>query len=75
MIDLLKMTEDEFRAQFKGSPVKRTKWGGLMRNVAVALASSGAPAAEAAPELTLDHPEDLVREQAAISLGIIRNRR
>lgn len=36
---LAAMTEEEFRKQFKGSPVKRAKWWGLMRNVAAALSS------------------------------------
>jgi epoxyqueuosine reductase QueG len=31
------LTEDEFRGQFWGSPVKRAKWRELMRNVAAAL--------------------------------------
>lgn len=32
--DLLLMTEEEFREKFRRSPVKRTKWRGLQRNVA-----------------------------------------
>ena len=31
--DLLALTEEEFRAAFRGSPVKRAKWRGLMRNI------------------------------------------
>ncbi len=34
--DLLLLTEEEFRIQFKGSPVKRAKHRGLMRNAAAA---------------------------------------
>ena len=34
--DLLLLSEEEFRAQFKGSPVKRTKYRGLIRNVKAA---------------------------------------
>ena len=33
---LERMTEEEFRIAFKGSPVTRAKWRGLMRNVAAA---------------------------------------
>jgi len=33
MSELARMTEEEFRAAFKGSPVKRAKWLGLKRNV------------------------------------------
>jgi epoxyqueuosine reductase QueG len=31
------MTEEEFRGRFKGSPMKRTKRDGLLRNVRIAL--------------------------------------
>jgi hypothetical protein len=31
------MTEEEFRGEFKGSPVKRAKWYGLRRNVEAVL--------------------------------------
>ena len=39
LAELAVLTEEEFREQFKGSPVKRAKWRGLMRNVAAALAT------------------------------------
>jgi epoxyqueuosine reductase len=38
---LLSLTETEFREVFRGSPVKRTKWRGLVRNACVALGNSG----------------------------------
>jgi epoxyqueuosine reductase len=38
---LISLTEDEFRAVFRGSPVKRTKWRGLVRNACVAIGNSG----------------------------------
>jgi epoxyqueuosine reductase len=38
---LLSLTEVEFRALFRGSPVKRTKWRGLVRNACVAIGNSG----------------------------------
>jgi epoxyqueuosine reductase len=38
---LLGLTETEFRELFRGSPVKRTKWRGLVRNVCIALGNSG----------------------------------
>jgi epoxyqueuosine reductase len=38
---LISLTEEEFREVFRGSPVKRTKWRGLMRNACVALGNSG----------------------------------
>jgi epoxyqueuosine reductase len=38
---LISLTEEEFRKVFRGSPVKRTKWRGLVRNACVALGNSG----------------------------------
>ena len=38
---LLGLREAEFRELFRGSPVKRTKWRGLMRNACIALGNSG----------------------------------
>ena len=38
---LLSLTEEEFRAAFRGSPVKRAKWRGMVRNACVAIGNSG----------------------------------
>ena len=38
---ILEMDTDKFRAEFKGSPMKRAKLNGLKRNAAVALGNSG----------------------------------
>ncbi|HZP84301.1 MAG TPA: 4Fe-4S double cluster binding domain-containing protein, partial [Chthonomonadaceae bacterium] len=75
LVDMLKMTQEQFRQQFKGSPVKRAKWRGLLRNVAAALSASDDPAAEAALIETLSHEEPLVREQAEWSLKAIQARK
>jgi epoxyqueuosine reductase len=37
---LAAMSEDQFRTVFRGSPVKRTKWRGLVRNACIALGNS-----------------------------------
>ncbi len=34
------LTEEEFRRIFRGSPIKRTKWCGLVRNACIALGNS-----------------------------------
>lgn len=39
--ELGKMTREEFRAIFRGSPVERTKYAGFRRNVAIAIGNSG----------------------------------
>lgn len=38
---LARMDQEEFRAIFRGSPIKRTKYAGLKRNVAIAMGNSG----------------------------------
>ncbi len=38
---LAQLTEDEFRETFRRNPVKRSKYRGLMRNVAIAIGNSG----------------------------------
>ena len=37
---LANLTEDQFRQYFSGSPIKRTKWRGLMRNACIALGNT-----------------------------------
>ncbi len=69
LVELLDMTEDEFKARFRKSPVKRTKWAGLRRNVAVALGNIGDPAALPALIRALNGEPALVRGHAAWALG------
>ncbi|PJB70223.1 MAG: tRNA epoxyqueuosine(34) reductase QueG, partial [Armatimonadetes bacterium CG_4_9_14_3_um_filter_58_7] len=38
-------TDEHFRERFRGSPIKRIKRRGLLRNVAVALGNTKEPAA------------------------------
>jgi epoxyqueuosine reductase len=38
---LIALTEEEFRAMFRKSPVKRAKWRGLVRNACIAIGNSG----------------------------------
>src|SRR5213082_2991030 len=71
LVEWMAMTQEEFSARFKGSPIKRTKRRGLLRNVAVALGNWGS--AEAVPALAaaLNDEEPLVRGHAAWALGRI----
>jgi len=72
LIELMGLTDEEFRERFRGSPVKRTKRRGLLRNVAVALGNSGDPCAIPALVRALGDPEPLVRGHAAWALGRFR---
>ena len=72
LIEELALTPQAFNRKFKGSPVKRTKRRGYLRNVAVVLGNHGNP--EAIPALTRalrTDPEPLVRAHAAWALGQI----
>ena len=65
LTDILLLSEEEYRDKFKGSPVKRAKRRGLLRNAAVALAASDDPAAEEALARAASHDsEPLVNEHA-----------
>ncbi|MBV8880682.1 MAG: tRNA epoxyqueuosine(34) reductase QueG [Planctomycetaceae bacterium] len=69
LIELLGLSRDDFNRRFKGSPVKRAKHSGFLRNVAVALGNSNDPAAIPSLERALEHEEPLVRAHAAWALG------
>jgi epoxyqueuosine reductase len=72
--DFLALTDDEFRALFAKSPIKRIKRPAFLRNVCVALGNVGAwddlPALEAAAA----DPHPLIAEHAAWAIAEIRQR-
>jgi epoxyqueuosine reductase len=71
LLPLLRLSEDDFRARFQGSPVMRAKRRGLLRNVAVALGNLRDPRALLALESVLHDTEPLIRRHAAWALGRI----
>jgi epoxyqueuosine reductase len=71
LIQWMTMTQEEFSARFKGSPIKRAKRRGLLRNVAVALGNWGSSEAVPALAIALNDEEPLVRGHAAWALGRI----
>jgi len=71
LLPLLSLSDEEFRAKFRGSPIKRTKRRGLLRNVAVALGNLQDPRAIPALILALRDSEPLIRGHAAWALGRI----
>jgi epoxyqueuosine reductase len=66
--ELLAMTQKEFSAAFRKSPMKRAKLRRLKRNAAVALGNVGSEADVEVLTRALDDPEPLVREHAAWAL-------
>jgi epoxyqueuosine reductase len=71
LIPLLRLSEDEFRARFRGSPSTRAKRRGFLRNVAVALGNLRDPRALPALEAALYDAEPLIRGHVAWALGRI----
>jgi epoxyqueuosine reductase len=66
---LLALDDAGFRQRFKGSPLKRSKRSGLLRNAAVVLGSRGDRAAVPALARALaSDPDPLVRQHAAWAL-------
>lgn len=74
LLSLIGMDDEEFRSRFKGSPIKRARRRGLLRNVAVALGNWGHEAAVPALSQALYDPEPLVREHVAWALGRIEGK-
>jgi epoxyqueuosine reductase len=74
LIELLSISEEEFRRRFAGRPILRARWAGLLRNVCVALGNLGDPRALAALGEALVHQEPLVRGHAAWALGRLGGR-
>jgi len=50
---LASLTQSDFSEMFRGSPIKRTKWQGLTRNVCIALGNSELPSDSGADERIL----------------------
>lgn len=71
---LARMDQEEFRAIFRGSPVKRTKYAGLKRNVAVAMGNSGNK--DFVPELErmAADPDPTIAEHARWALDQLASR-
>lgn len=72
--EILPMTQEEFSAAFRKSPIKRTKLRGIKRNAAVALGNVGTTADIDVLTRALEDPEPLVRDHAAWALAELRAR-
>jgi epoxyqueuosine reductase len=65
---LAEITEAEFRAMFRGSPVTRSRYGGFLRNVAIAMGNSGQERFRAPLERLARHADPMVRDHAMWAL-------
>ncbi len=64
LLELLTLDEAGFRQQFAGTPLRRAKRRGLLRNVCVALGNVGDPPALPALERAASDPDPLIAEHA-----------
>ena len=71
LLSLVGITQEEFSRRFKGSPIKRAKRRGFLRNVLVAIGNWGTQRAVPALKDALADDEPLVRSHAAWALGRI----
>ena len=71
LLELIALDDEGFRERFRGSPIKRAKRRGLLRNVAVALGNWCDPRAVPALARVLGDHEPLIRGHAAWALGQI----
>jgi epoxyqueuosine reductase len=69
---LAAITEDGFRLNFAHSPIKRAKYRGWLRNLAVAMGNSGDVRFAPWLERMARHPNPIVREHAAWALDRLR---
>ena len=69
---LLSLSREDFHTHLRKSPLKRTKWTGILRNTTVVAGNRGGK--EVLPhlrDLLMDHPNPMVRSHAAWALGRI----
>jgi epoxyqueuosine reductase len=70
----LSLSDDDFRALFRNSPIKRIKRRGFLRNVCVALGNIGNLSDLPALERAAADPEPLIAEHAKWAIHRIRSR-
>lgn len=69
--DFLSLDQDNFSKNFKNSPIKRAKLRGFLRNVISVISASKDKKFISILEEFLNHEDELIREQARISIKII----
>lgn len=75
LIAMLRMSREQFMDATRGSAIRRARYPGFLRNVAVALGNRGDLDAVMPLVAALDHEEPLVREHVAWALGTLSDER
>lgn len=75
LLELLRLDDAGFKQKFAGSPILRTKRGGFLRNVCVALGNTGGKSALPVLEKSARDHEPLIAEHARWAIGEIESRR
>ena len=68
------LSEEDFRRIFVHSPIKRAKWRGWLRNLAVAIGNSGDERFVPWLERAAQHSDPVIREHAAWALERLRGK-
>lgn len=71
--ELAELTDEQFRARFSASPVKRTGRARFLRNVMIAIGNSGAKELIPVAENALNDDEPLIRAMAVWALSQLQN--
>lgn len=74
LVELLRLSEADFRQRFRDTPLTRPKRRGLLRNAAIALGNIGTEAALPVLEQAARDAEPLIREAALWAIERIRQR-
>lgn len=74
LVELMQMNEHEWDEFSRGSPIRRAKRSGFLRNVAVALGNVGDESAMQVLQKALVDEEPLIREHAQWAIDQIRAR-
>ena len=74
LVELLQLAEAGFKSRFAGTPILRTKWRGLLRNVCVALGNVGDKSALPHLQKAASDREPLIAEHARWAMKEISGR-
>ena len=70
--NLAAITEEEFRAMYRGTPVSRARYSGFLRNVAVAMGNAARPEFRRPLERLATSEDAIVAEHARWALGRLK---